>query len=903
MRAGAPSAGTPEVLRSRHLHTSLLVDAGIALAESLDMSETLSRVARLTAGPLADLCVIDLLQDDGSIRLVAAVAVEEKLERELHDLRERHQLDAAGNHPVASVIRTGEPMLLDHVSDSGRRTVALGLAHRRFIGSTGYNSAIVAPLQARSRTLGTLSVLRVGDGLQYDEHEMDVVCELARRAALAIDNSRLFSEARAVEQRLEAILKTMAEAITVTDEHDRVVFANRAAAELFGVDAPEELTGHGQQELMGRFLILDEDGNEIDPAQMPRLRVLSDGAAEPRLIRSVVRSSGQERWLMARPAPVSDPDSGGLLFSVNVYEDITQVKRVQLTESFMSEASRVLASSMDYDETLSRVAELAVPQIADWCAVDVLSEDGSVRRVAAHHADPDRLSLAMRLDRGYPVAANEALGVAEVIRTGRPQIYEHVTPGLLAEYARDSEHLAMLQKVGATAVIIVPLAAPTGPVGAITLVSADSTRRLNGADLELAVRLGRRAGTAVESARLYTERGRIADILQQALLPEVLPAIPGVQISALYRPSGELNEVGGDFYDVFTLGDGRWMLAIGDVCGKGPRAAGVTALARHTLRTAAMLGASPAGMLDTLHEALRRQPAGADLVTVCLVTLEHLGAHADVTVTLAGHPHPLIVGAGGEVRTVGAPGTLLGVLDPIRNREIAAELLPGQTLLLYTDGLLEASRSADAPELDWVLEMGADASRMDLDRLLERIQERAVADAGGSLRDDIAMLALRLDGPPTGGDGGPAVSAAPERDLRPGPLNGLEPAPTGLRIGYVGDGDQLSIDVRRDTDRVVIVLEGELDMATAPRLQGAIDDPGVASMPSIVIDLRQLQFIDSTGLRVILAALQASRERGQEFAITRGSAQVERLLSITGVAEHMRAIDSPEALLDGHQGQ
>ncbi len=743
----ARAARTPrEQVRSQHLHTSLLVEAGIALAESLDMSETLSRVAGLTAGPLADLCVIDLLQDDGTIRLVAAVAVQESLERELHDLRERHQLDPAGEHPVASVIRSGEPMLLDHVTDTGRRTLALGLAHRRFIGSSGYNSAIVAPLQARSRTLGTLSVLRVGDGEPYDEREVEVVCELARRAALAIDNSRLFSEARAVEQRLEAILETMAEAITVTDERDRVVFANPAAAELFGAESADALTGRSQRDLMGRFLILDEEGGEIDPGQMPRLQSFRGAGAQARTIRAVERSSGHERWLVARPAPVSDREGGGPVFSVNVYEDITQVKRVQFAESFMAEASRVLASSMDYDETLARVAELAVPQIADWCAVDVLSEDGSIRRVAAHHADPARLSLAMRLDRGYPVAPDETTGVAEVIRSGRPQIYEHITPGLLAEYARDSEHLAMLMEVEATAVVIVPLAAPTGPVGAITLVSADSSRRLSRADLELAVRLGRRAGTAVESARLYTERARIAHTLQQALLPESLPAIPGVQISALYLASGELNEVGGDFYDVFPTGEDRWLLVIGDVCGKGPRAAGVTALARHTLRTAAMLGASPTGMLDTLHEALRRQPAGADLCTVCLVTLEFLPGHAAITVTLAGHPHPLIIGAAGEVDTVGAPGTLLGVLDPIRNSEIGAELRHGQTLLLYTDGLLEASRSVDAPELEWVLELGADANCMGLDRLLERIRERAVADAGGHLRDDIAMLALRLDG-------------------------------------------------------------------------------------------------------------------------------------------------------------
>ena len=184
------SARAPAADAARDGHTALLVDAGIALAESLDMAETLRRVARLTVGRLADLCVIDLLQPDGSIRLMAAAALDDRIERDLHELRERHELDPGGEHPVASVVRDGEPVLLDRVSeDAGRREVALGRAHRRFMGSSGYNSAIVAPLQARSRTLGTLSVLRVGDGAPYEEHEVEIVCELARRAALAIDNS------------------------------------------------------------------------------------------------------------------------------------------------------------------------------------------------------------------------------------------------------------------------------------------------------------------------------------------------------------------------------------------------------------------------------------------------------------------------------------------------------------------------------------------------------------------------------------------------------------------------------------------------------------------------------------------------------------------------------------------
>ena len=268
-----------------------------------------------------------------------------------------------------------------------------------------------------------------------------------------------------------------------------------------------------------------------------------------------------------------------------------------------------------------QIVRLAVPRIADWCAVDVLDEHGQIERVAVHHSDPSRLALAAQLDRGYRPAPEDPLGVPEVIRSGRARIYRtssrrarrvrarrRAPRAAAGDRGQGRDHRAA-GGAGAT-------------LGAITLVSSDSLRRLTHNDLALAERLGRRAGTAVESARLYTERTRIAKVLEAALLPESLPEIPGVEIEGLYHAAGELNDAGGDFYDVLPYGPGRWMLVIGDVCGKGPRAAGVTALARHTLRAAAILGLRPAAMLSTLHEALRRQPVGADLCTVCLVTLE-----------------------------------------------------------------------------------------------------------------------------------------------------------------------------------------------------------------------------------------------------------------------------------------
>jgi serine phosphatase RsbU (regulator of sigma subunit) len=592
----------------------LLIEAGAVLASSLDLGTTMGQVAQLTVPQLADLCVIDLVAEDGSIKDVGVACAQEGLARELEQLRAAYPLDPEGEHPVAEVIRSGEPVLLPEMTSTLLSSFAQGSKHAQFMIEHGYSSAVVAPLLARERTLGALSTLRLRAGAPYGEDDVDLVVELARRAASAIDNARLFSE----------------------------------------------------------------------------------------------------------------------------------LQRTQLAESFMSEASRVLASSMDYADTLKRVTRLVVPQIADWCAIDVINEQDEIERVAVHHSDPAQLELADQLDRDYRPTLDEPLGVPEVIRTGAARIYTDIQTDALAEYARDKHHLELLSLVGATAVIIVPMIGAAGPIGAITLVSSGPSHKLSRADLGLAERLARRAGTAVENARLYTERSRIAHTLQQALLPESLPQVPGAEIQARYCAAGEVNEVGGDFYDVLDYGAERWVLMIGDVCGKGPRAAGVTALARHTLRAAAISGQTSSQMLDTLHRALRRQPPGADLCTVCLVTMERTVQRTRLKVALAGHPPPLLIDSEGLARPIGRPGTLLGVLDAPQFSETGAELRPGETLLLYTDGVPEAGRSNGLLGEQGLIELCRKAPVLSLGDLLEHIEHVALEHAQGSLRDDLALLGLRL---------------------------------------------------------------------------------------------------------------------------------------------------------------
>jgi PAS domain S-box-containing protein len=725
----------------------LLIRAGIVLATSLhDRETTMREVAGLTVPGLGDLCVVDLLDDREEIRDVAVAAADPEIEKGLERLRSGFPISLDGQHPVAQTIRSSRPLLLERMSRETLRSYSESDAHAKFMIDNGYRSAVVAPLVARDRTLGAISVIRFGERESFVREDLDLVQALAWRAALAIDNARLFSELRVLEERMEAVLVNLAEAMTVEDRDGRLVFVNPAAADLLGAKSPEELTSAPKGTFRSRFRWLDEQGNELPWAMTPGRRLFAGEHPPPVVVRTVERATGEERWLVLRSTGVRDPERDDeLIYAVNVFENVTDIKRAQLAGAFLAEASRVLASSMDYSLTLKRLTRLTVPQIADWCAVDLLTERGEIERVAIHHPDPAKLKLAQRLALEYPYDPAEEKGVARVIREGVPAFASTLDPAALAAYAHDAAHLQLLREVGMSSAIVVPMEAAGHVIGAITLVTAESNRRFTHEDLELAEELGRRAGVAVENARLYTERTRIALTLQQALLPESLPRIPGMELDALYTAAGELNEVGGDFYDVFDYGEDRWMLVIGDVCGKGPHAAAVTALARYTLRAAAMSGQSPTEMLAMLDRALRRGSEPSELCTVCLVALDREPHGARATIALAGHPPPLLIGHDGKIEQVGRIGTLLGAIQPLKIQETEVALDEQDTLLLYTDGVIDAGANGSQIGEDGLLEL-CESTRAErtLAGLLRRVEREALEQSEGRLRDDLALLAVRL---------------------------------------------------------------------------------------------------------------------------------------------------------------
>ena len=405
----------------------------------------------------------------------------------------------------------------------------------------------------------------------------------------------------------------------------------------------------------------------------------------------------------------------------------------------------MLGSSLETPEVLAKVASLAVPEVADWCAVDVI-ENGGLARVALAHEDPAMVEMAQELSRRYPPDPQADTGVPAVLRNGKPELYPEIPDELLRSAARDDEQYRLIKEIGMRSAMIVPMVARGRTVGAMTFVSGFSGRRFDQADLDLVKELGRRCATAIDNARLFSERAYIARTLQQSLLPAELPDIPGIEAAARFRPTGEGNEVGGDFYDLFETGGRGWTIVMGDVCGKGPDAAAVTALARYTLRAAAMRERLPSRSLRVLNEALLRQRDDRRFCTVAYAYLEMDGDGARIGFASGGHPLPILLHNDGRVEPIGEPGTLLGVVPDPNFEDRSLTLAPGDAVVFYTDGVIEARGGGgmlDERGLERVLAGCAGAGA---DAIAARVEEAALSAQEGPPRDDIAVLVLRVAG-------------------------------------------------------------------------------------------------------------------------------------------------------------
>ncbi|HEX2088601.1 MAG TPA: SpoIIE family protein phosphatase [Actinomycetota bacterium] len=564
-----------------------------------------------------------------------------------------------------------------------------------------------------------------------------------------MDSTNLAEQNRELEgvelelARKTAIFKAALDCIIYMDHEGRILDFNPAAERTFG---------YKREDVVGRYLAETIIPPSLRQRHWDGLRRYFETGEAPvlgkRLELTGMRSDGTEipvELAVIRVNVPGPPFFAGFIREISERKRLEErLRRAEERQRFLAEASSVLAKSLDFHETLTTVARLAVPRLADWCAVSIREDDGTVSQLAVAHVDPTKVEQAKALAERYPPDPDSPYGVHAVLRSGQSQLIREIPESMLQAAAKDEEHLRLLRELNLRSAMSVPMIARGKALGVISFISAESDHLYDESDLQLAEDLARRAAIAVDNARLFEERSYVARTLQQSLLPPKLPSVPGVELASLYRPAGEAFEVGGDFYDVFPSTGRTWAVVIGDVCGKGPDAASVTGLARHTIRAAAAEESRPSRILQTLNDAVLQQRTDHTFCTVAYVRMKSAHGGIALDVCCAGHPLPMILRADGAVEAVGAEGTLLGIFPDPELADRAGRLRPGDALVLYTDGLTDQHGPEGRLGRKGIEDALASSAGLDAASIAASLERAVMSGNGQPLQDDVALLVVRV---------------------------------------------------------------------------------------------------------------------------------------------------------------
>jgi phosphoserine phosphatase RsbU/P len=383
--------------------------------------------------------------------------------------------------------------------------------------------------------------------------------------------------------------------------------------------------------------------------------------------------------------------------------------------TFLAEAADLLAQSLDVQLTLALIPRLVVPRLGMWCAVHVLHDDGELRLVATTHSDESAVpKLLDLLDAARPQFL-EALGVEAPVPLAAPA--EGVAVALVARG----------QQIGTIA------------------VGRDPDGRQGPDEIAAIEDFARRAALAIDNNRIHAERRAVATELQRSLLPPQLPRIHGIDLGAEYVPAGEAMDVGGDFYDIVSLPDGRWLAVIGDVSGKGVQAAIVTGLVRDVTRALVRDGRPVAETLARLNETLVERGGGRFCTLALAVLSRRPDGAVDAALHLAGHDQTVLVHADGDTRLVGRCGTALGLLPTIKSPVEQLVLRPGDMLIFTTDGVTERRHRGVLFGIDRLRSEASTLAGFPAEVVAARLRTAAVAFSPEPPRDDIAVLTVRIE--------------------------------------------------------------------------------------------------------------------------------------------------------------
>ncbi len=305
-------------------------------------------------------------------------------------------------------------------------------------------------------------------------------------------------------RQLAVVLTGIADGITVLDSSGQLIYANDAAARLIGYPDAQALLAVPRADILRKFEIFDEVGQPLPVEELPGALALRGIASPPKVIQFHVVDTGEVRWSIVTSQAVRD-EAGQIELAVTIFHEITAIKRAELSQGLLAQAGALLSAPLDYEARLSNVARLAVPDLGDWCAIDIINAAGVLQRLSVAHIDPAKVKLAYALHQRYPPRPADRSGIYEVLRSGQSQFFPDIPDALLEATLSDREQLALIRQLGLKSVMVVPMVARGRTLGAITFAWAESGRHYNSIDLALAEELARRAALAMDNALLYAE--------------------------------------------------------------------------------------------------------------------------------------------------------------------------------------------------------------------------------------------------------------------------------------------------------------------------------------------------------------------------------------------------------------
>jgi PAS domain S-box-containing protein len=643
---------------------AILDRLGVAFAESLEFERTARTVVSAMCEDFADFAFLDVFDADGRLERVGVESG--RLAPDPAPFMAFTPPPEASRHPINLVLRTGQPHIVADCDEEWVRATTWSEEHFAFASRLPLASIAYVPMIAAGERIGVLTFGAArGTGRSFSAADLEDAEEVARRAAVALANARLYRDLAGSEARYRGIIDTAQEGVWIVDAEQRTRYVNARLTEILGY-TPDEMYGRRMFEFM-------EPQEREQAWRALAQHHAGDGyRGEARLL----HKDGRIVWAMVASNPLFDA-RGAYAGSLGMFTDITERKAIESQYRVLARASDVLSGSLDIDALVGRFADLLVEELAAEATVTLRPDRAVVRRREAVDAGAPLLRVALR-------HRDVALGSVTVRRR---------TP-----FGRDE----------------------------VTLVE------------ELAAR----ASVAIENAQLYEREHRVAVTLQRAMLPAVLPEVEGLAFDAVYYPGATEAEIGGDWYDAIALADGRVVVSIGDVTGRGLTAAVIMGRMRQAIETLATYESDPVRLLDAADRVLRR--AHPDAIVTALVGVADPAART-LTYATAGHPAPIVRAPDGTIRQLPGRGLPLGLRDSRQPPASTVVLPPSALVVFFTDGLVESTRDIDEGER----------------RVFAALRDSAVADGRApaaslvarvlddGVRDDVAVLTLRVSAAPT----------------------------------------------------------------------------------------------------------------------------------------------------------